>query len=45
MSMREYSCSYHIVTSYSHHTVFYFSCPVGLDLESVDGTTVLGKLD
>ena len=25
--------------------MFYFSYPVGLDLETVDGTTVLGKLD
>jgi len=25
--------------------VFYFSCPVDLDLESVDDTTVLGKWD
>jgi len=34
---------------YSYHgnqrTVFYFSFSLGLDLESVDGTNVLGKLD
>ena len=25
--------------------VFYLSCPVGVDLESVDGTTVLSELE
>jgi len=38
-------CRLHNTQVIPDNVVFYLSCPVGVDLESVDGTTVLGKLE